>query len=97
MHKGVYLRSPLTVIYMTIVLLALIGALILVTVAMEWLHPVWLQMTLLLQGMALLVSCSRERNTTLALLQAGGLTVGQPTRSCFSPPHWITPRRSGSR
>ncbi len=55
MHKGVYLRSPLTVIYMTIVLLALIGALILVTVALEWLHPVWLQMTLLLQVMALLV------------------------------------------
>lgn len=55
MQKGVYLRSPLIVISMTIVLLALTGALILATVALEWLPPVWSQMALLLQGMALLV------------------------------------------
>jgi hypothetical protein len=44
MRKGVDLRSPLTVIFMTIVLLALTGAVIMVTVALEWLPPVWGQM-----------------------------------------------------
>jgi hypothetical protein len=55
MQNRVYLRSPLTVISMTIVLLTLIGALIVVTVVLEWLPPVWAQMVLLLQGVALLV------------------------------------------
>jgi hypothetical protein len=55
MQNRVYLRSPLTVISMTIVLLTLIGALIIATVALEWLPPVWAQMVLLLQGVALLV------------------------------------------
>lgn len=55
MQKGVNLRSPLTVIYMTIVLLTLTGAVIMVTVALEWLPPVWSWMVLLLQAVALLV------------------------------------------
>jgi hypothetical protein len=55
MQKGIDLRSPLTVIYMTIVLLTLTGALIMVTVVLEWLPPVWSWMVLLLQTIALLV------------------------------------------
>jgi hypothetical protein len=55
MQKVADLRSPLTVIYMTIVLLTIAGALIMVTVALEWLPPVWSHTVLVLQGAALLV------------------------------------------
>ena len=56
MQKVVYLRSPLTVLYMTMVLLTIAGAAIMVIVALEWLPRVWSQTVLVLQGAALLVA-----------------------------------------